>query len=901
MSVLNTRAAAVVLASVTILAHVLAAPPGAAAQAARAGDTFRAGALSNTRYSDIAYDPANDVYLAVAYGTPGGFNRSYARFITASGTPIGPDVFGIATSGVEAARPRAVYGKDQFLVTWFDWRATKGGQVYGRFLKYDPAVSAAVLGPEFVIGTARGVLNPETSAATAAYSSADDEFLVTWQDLGGSPLHDIRGQRVAGSGALLGGPINITFDNHYQKEPDVAYDRAANVFYVAWSNYTEPAGPAGVLGRRVQSGTGALLDTEPQLLFTAKGTWLPVVVNNPNDGNFFVGWYTNSPAPTHYGMLIGGTGAIVSAPAPVVVNYTSYDGFGVSHNPLTNTYFATVHSRRPSPPYEAVGQEILPTARPTAQGEFEITVTGARLGVFYPRVAASSRVKEWMAVASLEFSSLIAQRIQSVTQGGGGTTPPPIPPSPPPPDPTEIDFVSAPNGSEYFAEGYASSDALAFNTYYQVSNANDADATVRMYFAKQAGNGTVVLKERSLQVPARSRKTVDLRAQVGDGSWSAVFQSTTAGVPVTSQQSVFWGPDFEGSSTETAARQPATQWLFAEGSRVANDFFQNYFLLFNPGTQPITVLGEYFGPGATTPVVKSYTLPPSSRFTVFGNGEVPDLANTDFSVRFRSADGSATFVAQRAMYWGKDLVGGHSSNGTTSAQATWLFAEGASAQGFDTFFTLLNPNPFPVEVEVTYLTEAKGPVTRPKNFALASNSRGTIYANAELGSIGGFGTTFKTVGGHGIVVERSIYWGPGGYTNWVEGTNDVGVNAPSMSWQVPEGSDAGSFDSYLLIANPNAFAVDVLVQFFLETGGRITVPAVRVGAGARLTIDMSAPGVALPGLSASDAALLKGKAFAARVTSETADGPILVEGAMYRNWQAGTRWRSGGSAFGVPQ
>ena len=147
------------------------------------------------------------------------------------------------------------------------------------------------------MGTAGGSLNPETSAAAVAYSSANDEFLVVWQDLGGAPLHDIRAQRVSGAGALIGGPIALTFDNHYQAEPAVAYDRAANVFYVAWANYTEPSGPAGVLGRRVQSGTGALPESQAQLLFTSKGTWVPAVVNNSNAGNFFVGWYTNSPAP----------------------------------------------------------------------------------------------------------------------------------------------------------------------------------------------------------------------------------------------------------------------------------------------------------------------------------------------------------------------------------------------------------------------------------------------------------------------------------------------------------------------------------------------------------------------------------------------------------------------------
>ena len=164
-------------------------------------------------------------------------------------------------------------------------------------------------------------------------------------------------------------PILITYDNHYQAEPAVAYNAAANLFYVAWSNYLEPSGPAGVHGRRVQSGTGALLDATYSVLFTGVAAWVPACVNNSVDNNFFVGWYTNSPRPTHYGVVVGTNGVPASTAAPVVVNYASYDGFGVAHNPVSNTYFAVFHGRNPSTmPQEDVGTEILPTGAPNLAG-----------------------------------------------------------------------------------------------------------------------------------------------------------------------------------------------------------------------------------------------------------------------------------------------------------------------------------------------------------------------------------------------------------------------------------------------------------------------------------------------------------------------------------------------------
>ena len=203
-----------------------------------------------------------------------------------------------------------------------------------------------------------------------------------------------------------------------------------------------------------------------------------------------------------------------------------------------------------------------------------------------------------------------------------------------------------------------------------------------------------------------------------------------------------------------------------------------------------------------------------------------------------------------------------------------------------------------MQVQYVYLTD-KGPAPA-KTRTLKANSRDTIWLNVDAGNIGGVGATFTTIGGYGIVVERSIYWG-GVAPNWIEGTNDVGVNAPAMAWSLPEGTDAEPFDTFVLAANPNTFPVRVRVQFYLEGGGRITVPEVTLAGQTRLTIDMSAPRGALPTMSASDAQLLAGQSFATKVTSLTPNGPIIVESAVYRNWNPTTRWRAGASAFGVPQ
>ncbi len=163
--------------------------------------------------------------------------------------------------------------------------------------------------------------------------------------------------------------------------------------------------------------------------------------------------------------------------------------------------------------------------------------------------------------------------------------------------------------------------------------------------------------------------------------------------------------------------------------------------------------------------------------------------------------------------------------------------------------------------------------------------------------------TFSAIGGSGIVVERSIYWGTG-FPNWVEGTNDLGVNAPAMEWEVPEGSDTGSFDTYVLIANPNSFDIEAEVQIFVEgtdaNAGRYSpYERLLVKAYSRTTIDMSNIGGTLK-FTADDLAKLKGRSFGVSVTSRTPNAPVIVEQAIYRDFQPGVFWRAGASAFGVP-
>ena len=110
-------------------------------------------------------------------------------------------------------------------------------------------------------------------------------------------------------------------------------------------------------------------------------------------------------------------------------------------------------------------------------------------------------------------------------------------------------------------------------------------------------------------------------------------------------------------------------------------------------------------------------IPAQQRLTLYAN-DIPELAGHDFSTIVTTAAG---MVAERVMYW-RQIGGGNTRRGLAGPRARgprrfpalgWVFAEGAPLPGFDTFYLLLNPNPFAITVRVCSCLESGAPVARP--------------------------------------------------------------------------------------------------------------------------------------------------------------------------------------------
>jgi hypothetical protein len=144
-------------------------------------------------------------------------------------------------------------------------------------------------------------------------------------------------------------------------------------------------------------------------------------------------------------------------------------------------------------------------------------------------------------------------------------------------------------------------------------------------------------------VPARSRITVHVDAIVGLESTAPSVQVTsTEGLPLVVERSMFWDPTYYGGHTANAVAQPRQSWMFAEGSQ---GFFDTYVLVANANASPVSVNVTFLREQAT-PITRPYSMGPFSRLTVYA-GDVPDVVNRSFGI---IVEASLPVIAERAMY-----------------------------------------------------------------------------------------------------------------------------------------------------------------------------------------------------------------------------------------------------------
>jgi len=333
------------------------------------------------------------------------------------------------------------------------------------------------------------------------------------------------------------------------------------------------------------------------------------------------------------------------------------------------------------------------------------------------------------------------------------------------------------------------------------------------------------------------------------------------------------GVNFTSRSFQLTVNQETARtrtYYLAEGSTGA--FFDTDLLLANPNGDDAPVIITFFRENGSR-VVETRTLAALSQSTI----RVDDIAGmeaTAFSTLVESTLGLPLAV-ERTMRWDSSGYGAHGETAVDGAALQWYFAEGS--QGFfSTFFLLVNPGPAANVAHITYLREFEPPITR--DYPLAPTSRFTVDAgtvpeliNRSFGAI----VTFDQPG----VAERAMYFGRNPL--WTGGHDSVGATAPSTSWFLAEGATGTFFNTFVLLANPNAEDAIATVTYLPATGTPVT-RQYPIAGGQRVTINIATQD---PSLESADVS-----------TRVDATRPIIVERSQY--WPA-PDWYEAHNSFGV--
>jgi YVTN family beta-propeller protein len=305
--------------------------------------------------------------------------------------------------------------------------------------------------------------------------------------------------------------------------------------------------------------------------------------------------------------------------------------------------------------------------------------------------------------------------------------------------------------------------------------------------------------------------------------------------------------------TLTVIDQPV--YYLAEGA--TGGFFSTDLLLANPQAVAAPVVITFYKDDGST-VVQNLTLPATSRTTLQVN-QITGMAAAAFSTSVTSTNG-LPLVVERTMWWDASGYGSSTEKASAAAASQWYFAEGSQGY-FHTYFLLLNPHAVPTVAHATYFLEDGSTVQR--DYTVPATARLTMDAGSEPALLNqSFGAVFAfDLPG---MAERAMYFGDA--PRFTGGHAAAGATAPSTTWYLAEGATGSFFDTFVLVANPNAAPATVTLTYLPDNG----VPIVKTHALAghqRLTINIADEDPAL--------------ASAAVSTRVEADQPVVAERSQY--------------------
>jgi len=226
----------------------------------------------------------------------------------------------------------------------------------------------------------------------------------------------------------------------------------------------------------------------------------------------------------------------------------------------------------------------------------------------------------------------------------------------------------------------------------------------------------------------------------------AFATQVSADLPVVAERAMYFGGG-QGGHVSAGAAYTSSVWHFAEGYTD----FGNWFLLMNPNPVPAKAKVTFFKESGG-PIVQTYDLKPTSRFTLYAN-KVIGAPETSFSI---SIEADQPIVAERSFYRAGSAAG-YSAVGVAVPSSTWLLPDSSTAYPFSEYLLLANPGASAASVAITFAPESGAALTR--TYTVAPASRLTIKVNDIVANAA---LSIRVDSSAPIVAERAVYFGHGG-------------------------------------------------------------------------------------------------------------------------------------------
>jgi subtilisin-like proprotein convertase family protein len=210
--------------------------------------------------------------------------------------------------------------------------------------------------------------------------------------------------------------------------------------------------------------------------------------------------------------------------------------------------------------------------------------------------------------------------------------------------------VNSPSTRWFLAEG---ATGPFFECFILMSNPTGVTANVTLTYLLDTG-ATVA---QQVTIAPQARHTINVETVDPLLANAAVSTTIVSDAAIIAERSMYW-PAFELGWQEThnsfGVTTTGLRWGLADVRIGGPRAHQTYVLLANPNPLPAEVVVRFLRFGAA-PVVRTYTVAPTSRRNVWVNDEVPELGAGTFSVDVQVLNYQPIAV-EKALYWDSEGV-----------------------------------------------------------------------------------------------------------------------------------------------------------------------------------------------------------------------------------------------------